>query len=362
MADRSDVLLERAAREHRRATDHRQARRLAAAERSCRRAIALYAAAEGPRHPNVANALFELGQIHDAGERLASARNGYRRALAILRAAMRRPPVDSELIRLRLQARLRLGAVERSLGHYSAADRNYRSAYAEIERQIGPRDPDRVALLNDRGVLRKYQGRYGEAAAFYRRALRLLGRRANYEARAILHHNLGGVAHARGRYAAGEADGRRAVALREAALGPHHVDVAADVAALAALVEGVGRLDEAAALYQRALSVFRRRLGPRHSEVGLSLAGLAWVRKRQGDLAAADRLYRRSLAILEPVFGRGHTDVALTLANWASVLRQSGDERRARRFYERALRIFEKKLGPRHPHTRACRAKVSWRP
>ena len=179
--------------------------------------------------------------------------------------------------------------------------------------------------------------------------------------RATLHHNLGGVAHARGRYAAGEADGRRAVALREAALGRNHVDVAADIAALAALVEGTGRLDEAAALCRRAL-VFRRRLGPGHSEVGLSLAGLAWVRKKQGDLASADHLFRQSVAILEAVFGRGHSDVALTLANWASVLRRAGDERRARRLFERALRIFEKNLGPRHPHTRACRAKVSWRP
>jgi tetratricopeptide (TPR) repeat protein len=358
VASRSDVLLERAAREHRRATAHRRARRLAIAERSCRRALASYTAAEGPRHPNVANALFELGQIHDAAERLASARTCYRRALVILRAAMTRPPFDPELVQLRLRTRLLLGTVERNLGHYPAAERNYRSADAEI----GPRHPDRGELLNDWGVLRKYQGRYGEAAAFYRRALRLVGPRGDRKARATLHHNLGGIAHARGRYAAGEADGRRAVMLREAALGPNHVEVAADVAALAALVEGAGRLDEAAALYRRALSVFRRRLGPRHSEVGLCLSGLAWVRKKQGDLAVADQLYRRSIAILEPVFGRGHSDVGLTLANWASVLRQAGNERRARRLFERALRIFEKNLGPRHPHTRACRAKVSWRP
>ena len=42
---------------------------------------------------------------------------------------------------------------------------------------------------------------------------------------------------------------RRAVAIREQTLGPDHPEVAASVAALAALVDGQGRLNEAEALF-----------------------------------------------------------------------------------------------------------------
>src|SRR5207237_486877 len=123
------------------------------------------------------------------------------------------------------------------------------------------------------------QGRFDEAVVFYGQALPMLKaearRSGERDALATLYHNLGGIEHARGRYAAGEPHARRSVALREAARGPDDVAVAADVAALAALVEGRGRLDEAAALYGRALAIFRRKLGPRSAEVALDLAGLA---------------------------------------------------------------------------------------
>ena len=75
---------------------------------------------------------------------------------------------------------------------------------------------------------------------------------------ATLYHNLGGLEHARGRYARGEPFARRSVALREQALGLDHPTVAADVAALAALLVGQGKYDEAEAFYQRALAIFTR--------------------------------------------------------------------------------------------------------
>jgi tetratricopeptide (TPR) repeat protein len=352
--------LSRAAALHERAIVLREAARLPEAERCCLGALRLYESAEGRRHPDVANALVELGQIVEARDRLREAGRHHRRALAILAplapATGRAATDDPDLLRLALRARVLLAGVERALGNYAAADRMFAAALRATVRWFGPRDPEIASILNNRGVLRKAQGRYAEAVVFYKRALALLGRAADPAALATLYHNLGGIEHARGRYAAGEPHARRSVELRERVLGRDHPSVAADVAALAALVHERGRLGEAALLYQRALAVFRRKLGSGSAEVGLNLAGLAALRQRQGRSAEAERLYKQALSILERVFGRGHPDVALTVNNLAYLFREAGDLRRAEKLYARAARSFERALGPRHRHTRLSRA------
>jgi Flp pilus assembly protein TadD len=52
------------------------------------------------------------------------------------------------------------------------------------------------------------------------------------------------------------------VALREALLGPEHPTVARDLAALAAIVSGRGRFDEAERLLRRAIALMERAYGP----------------------------------------------------------------------------------------------------
>jgi hypothetical protein len=138
--------------------------------------------------------------------------------------------------------------VARLLATLGAACRR-RGAYRWAER-LTRRPGASIALLNERGVVCKAIGRHNEARACYDRALVLLASAGVPEdARvATLLHNVGGIEHARGRHADGEPFARRAVALRARLLGPEHVAVAADAVAHAALLEGLGRLDEAAAV------------------------------------------------------------------------------------------------------------------
>ena len=110
----------------------------------------------------------------------------------------------------------------------------------------------------------KYKGTFDEAAELYRQAhgslVRTLGE--DHLEVATVQHNIGGLCHAAGRPAAGEAPARRAVAIRERSLGTDHPDVAADQAALAAILDATGRHDEAIALMESALAKFERTLGP----------------------------------------------------------------------------------------------------
>jgi tetratricopeptide (TPR) repeat protein len=347
---------------HERAIALRAETRLREAERECRRALELYERAEGPKSPDVANASFELAQILEARDQAREARVAYARARKILGAPAKGADADPDIARLSIQALTGAAGIDRQLGAYADAERGFRAALAETKRVFGPDDLDVASLLNNLGVLRKYQARFDEAVVFYRRALPMLEQSAKRTgetgALATLYHNLGGIEHARGQYAAGEPHARRSVELREAELGPDHVSVAADVAALAALVEGLGRLDEAAALYERAIDIFTRKLGPRSAEVALDLAGLASVRQAQGRVPEARELYGRALALQEKVFGGEHPEVAMTLNNFAALERERGDLPRARTLYERAWKTYRAVVGDKHKYTRLCLANL----
>ncbi|MBV8234437.1 MAG: tetratricopeptide repeat protein [Acidimicrobiia bacterium] len=116
----------------------------------------------------------------------------------------------------------------------------------------------------------------------------------------------------RARYAEAEPLLRRALALREQALGPDHPDTATCLHNLAALYDAQGRYAEAEPLRRRALAVHERALGPDHPATATSLNGLALLYDAQGRSAEAEPLYRRALAICEQALGPDHPHTALS--------------------------------------------------
>ena len=67
-----------------------------------------------------------------------------------------------------------------------------------------------------------------------------------------------------GRYAEAEPPYKRALAIREQALGPEHPEVANSLSSLAALHRAQGRYGEAEPLFKRALAIYEKALGPDH--------------------------------------------------------------------------------------------------
>jgi tetratricopeptide (TPR) repeat protein len=108
-------------------------------------------------------------------------------------------------------------------------------------------------VRNDLGVLFKYTGRFDEAAELYEAALQVqaMRSRARTPGVATVLHNIGGLAHAAGRPAEGEAPAREALAIRRKALGFDHPDTAAEAAALAGILIALDRDDERKCCYRR---------------------------------------------------------------------------------------------------------------
>lgn len=301
---------------------------------------------------------------------------------------------DDALVPSRIDAHQGLGAWERLRGSYADAERHYQLAaslahaadlharearaldglgglrrrqgrYAEAEtfhlqaldlcRLAGHEHSLVAEVCNGLAIVYKYTGRYDEAEPLYRRALaicrRVLGPR--HPRTSGIYHNLAGLAFARGDLSKAESYGRRGLDLRAAALGTDHLDVAADKAALAAiLVSASRRYDEAEQLLRDALSVFESILGPEHQEIGAALHTLAALYGRTGRTRRAEATYARSLAVKEAALGRHHPHLVSTLNNLALLFQRTGRHNDAKAAYERCLRI----LGPtsQDPLRRAC--------
>ena len=147
---------------------------------------------------------------------------------------------------------------------------------------------------------------------------------------------------------------RRALAIDEASLGPHHPDVAIDLDNLAALLKTTSRLAEAEPLMRRALAIAETSFGPDHTGVATTLNNLAELFYATNRLAEAEPLMRQVMAIFEKSLGENHPNVATALNNLAALLQDTNRLPEAEPLMRRALAIDEATFGPDHPNVAIC--------
>jgi len=165
-----------------------------------------------------------------------------------------------------------------------------------------------------------------------------------------LMNELGTLSHAKAVYARAEPLFRRALAIDEASLGKDHPEVATALNNLAGLLHATNRLGEAEPLYRRALGIDEASLGKDHPNVATHLNNLAGLLSATNRLGEAEPLYRRALAIDEASYDKDHPDVATDLNNLAGLLRATNRLGEAEPLFRRALVIDEASLGKDHPN------------
>jgi tetratricopeptide (TPR) repeat protein len=236
-------------------------------------------------------------------------------------------------------------------GEYQEAVGLFVEALGGLEAAEGSESLPVARLLNEMGVACKFAGRFDEAEVSYRRAIGLVERLEGFECddMANLLHNVGGLAHSRHLYADGLTPAREGLALRERLFGPNDVAVAADAAALAALLEGTGDYAEAEGLYARAVEILDAAGDVREAAMARNGLGSACQELERYDEAEAH--YRLALAALEETDGGDHPDLGHVLNNLATLHRRRGEDVEARALLARAHELMLARLGPDHPVT-----------
>lgn len=316
------------------------------------RAAELFASVD-PEHPDVANALLLCARVaharSDFGRELALAEQ----AAAIVEAARRAWPDEDVVAQLHAHVAAEVATALVALGRYDAAERVLAAELGDAPARLGADAAEIGELCNLLGIVHKYQARYDDAAACYARAVALVRRHHGDDSleMASLEHNLGGLDHARGELARAEPHARRAVELREAALGPDHPAVGAELAAWAAILDDQGRAAEAEAALHRALAIFERAHGELHFEVGYTLGSLGSLHAGAARWDAAGPALERARRILVAVLGDEHVEVARVDQYLAVVAHGRGDRPAALAHAERALAICARAFPPDHPRT-----------
>jgi len=227
------------------------------------------------------------------------------------------------------------------------------------------RVPAAAQLLNQAGYYLYIRARYAEAEPLHRRALEIreaaLG--PNHPDTATSLNNLGVLLRVQGRYGEAELLLRRALEIREAALGPNHLDTAISLNNLALVLQDQGRYGEAEPLHRRALEIREAELRPDDPDMFYTLKDLAELLRAQGRFAEAEPLLRRALEIREAALDPDHPgranilntatmlSTATILQSLGVLLRHQGRYGEAEPLLRRALEIREATLGPDHPDT-----------
>ncbi|MEE8524038.1 MAG: serine/threonine-protein kinase [Thermoanaerobaculia bacterium] len=152
-----------------------------------------------------------------------------------------------------------------------------------------------------------------------------------------------------GDFESAEALHRQTLAMRRKLLGDPHQAVAESLNFLGLAVYSRGDYQGAEAFFRETLAMRRPMFGDRSFEVGQSLNNLALALHARGDYEAAEPLYRESLQVWRRVFGDGHPEVALSMQNLAGLLQDLEDYEAAETLARDSLDIARRQLGDDHP-------------
>jgi eukaryotic-like serine/threonine-protein kinase len=306
------------------------------------------------------------------------------------------PPSDAEA------AAVELAGVQLAASRAAVQAGKYDDASAQVEaaqESLGGvgYGPVRTELALARAAVLDHAGEYTEAEAAYEEALGLAGEhrqwaemfdasrwllylvgykqqrpeglrylslarglaRGEPEREGSVHNNLGAILYAQGKYAEGEAEFRRALALWEQAVGAETPRVAGARNNLGAILRAQGKYAEAEAEHRRALAVWKKMLGPEHPDVAMSHNNLGVILQVQDKLEEAEVEHRRALMLWTRALGAEHPYVAMSHNNLGGTLYAQAKYEEAEAEYRPALAAWENALGAEHPHVATAQTNLA---
>jgi tetratricopeptide (TPR) repeat protein len=314
------------------------------AEALARDAVASARTIFGPRTPELAERLGDLGSMLNANSKSEEAAALHREALAIHRSL-----ADSAAIAADLNA---LGLALDRLGEYDEALRIMEESLQIRRAHFGARHTEVALGLLDYAAVLQSAGKFDEAIELLEECLsirrELLGDRHPNVAYALNH--IGLAQQQRGDLDAAEEALGEALSIRREALGEDHPQVGTTLNNLAVVSYFAGDYDLAAERFRRVVAIWTDKLGQEHQDVLSGLNNLGATLRAAGELDEAEQVLRRVLEVRSRTLPEGHAQIAQSHNNLAGLLVERGRYAEAEASYDAAISGWRASLGDEHPN------------
>ena len=257
----------------------------------------------GPKDPQVAQSLHNLGRLrwdatdYDGAQKLIS------EALAIYRQNAGSEENAAACLN-------DLAVVLQSRGDFANAETMFREALAVRRQLLGNQNPEVAANLSNLAWVLFFNGRHEEAEAMFREGLEINRQTLGEEHPNTLQQmlNLAAVLRQRGKTAEAEELSLQSLGAMRKVLGAEHPTTLRAMMSLGEMYLEIGRGKDAKPILEEALAIGERTLGPDHALTITLLADMGWVERDRGDFASSEKYYRETLTRRTRVLGNEHPD------------------------------------------------------
>jgi serine/threonine protein kinase/Tfp pilus assembly protein PilF len=306
----------------------------------------------GPRHPEVAKAMVDLGSaLCDRGD-LNNCESNLRTALEMQRELL--GPTAIEIA----PTLLALAHLAQQRGQLDLAERNYTESLGIYRRHGRERTSDAASVMNELAGLHSYRGEQEQAEILYREALGIdRGELGNDHPHVGMHlQNLALTLHLQGRLTEAAPLYEESLKILGKVLGEEHPQTLDAAANYGRFLHRLGDFERARELLERVVELDRRVRGPDHAYVGHDLVNLGLLRLDMGEPARAERDLREALDIYSKSLPADHPYVASALSGLGRAQLDQQRTSEAEKTLRESMRIAEKSLPKDSPQLAATKA------
>jgi eukaryotic-like serine/threonine-protein kinase len=241
---------------------------------------------------------------------------------------------------LTMQALNNIGVLYDRMGRPELAHREYARVLSVRRERLGDAHPSVANSLGNVGAALTQLGRFDEAEAHLRAALKIYREAGDKRLWAWYSDELGLALRGSGRLAEALALHRRSLELRREVFGPEHRECGRSLTQIAATLMVLDRLDEAAAEARHAVMLLADL--PDEAVLAEALTQEAAILRRTGAPEPARVRMDQALEILARTRGPEHPIVASAWIESGLLAVDEGDRARGRQQIERALALHER--------------------